>query len=282
MAVYADLKHNQAQSSWLAVIAALLGTASTLQLTGELPSAITLIFLTFSTYAAYQAAVWRPRFSLNHFSFHFAKPPVKPYAHLIAVVWLILLFLLPARSRDSVIVLAILTLLYFVRWGPEGNERQGLRSVPLLKNVLLAGAWSVATVWLPLREDSWTIASVYLFLTRFIYIFTISLAFDLRDYNTDLKHNLKTLPVLIGFRNVQVVCSLLMILFISLLFYQQSFLAVPYRNSDELWWLTTSALITATGIIFFRKQMAAKYYTVFLDGNVGLQALIVVILRYCR
>ncbi len=81
------------------------------------------------------------------------------------------------------------------------NSHQRIRDIPRLKIFLISIVWALATVILPATEGSGPLnysLVIILFCSRALFIFAITLPFDLRDQDTDIRHQTLTLPILLG------------------------------------------------------------------------------------
>jgi 4-hydroxybenzoate polyprenyltransferase len=102
-------------------------------------------------------------------------------------VWLLLL---PAM---------IITVFYSLPYIGYGKKGIGLREIPYLKIFIIAGVWSYLSVCLTQNNyPAQTGDLACLFAERFLFIFCITLPFDIRDRFADVQSGLKTIPLLIG------------------------------------------------------------------------------------
>jgi 4-hydroxybenzoate polyprenyltransferase len=79
----------------------------------------------------------------------------------------------------------------------------GLKELGLLKIFLIAGVWAVVTTVLPPLDAGDPILNrdlVLLFAERFLFVFAITLPFDIRDRALDRASDIKTIPVRVGTR----------------------------------------------------------------------------------
>ncbi len=81
------------------------------------------------------------------------------------------------------------------------NRDHRIRDIPGLKIFLISMAWATTTVLLPWAESTapadWIVVGWH-FLSRALFIFAITLPFDLRDLQSDEQHDTLTLPLLLG------------------------------------------------------------------------------------
>ena len=81
-----------------------------------------------------------------------------------------------------------------------GTHKKRLRDIAYLKIFLIAFVWSFVTVALPIinAEQTFGRQEFLMLLERFLFIFTITLPFDIRDLAIDNSNAVRTIPTLIG------------------------------------------------------------------------------------
>jgi len=175
--------------------------------------------------------------------------------------------------------IAALTLLYSIPVYSHKKSIFRLREIPYLKIFLISFTWSATTVLLPIikTEQSFEITHISLMLIeRFVFVFAITIPFDIRDMDADRIAHTKTIPLLLGEKRALVLSYSCVILFliISVLhyyIYQQPFLAMPM-------------VISAMSTFLFLKWDKAKRYSLYhyaiLDGTIILQGLLVLLFYY--
>jgi len=104
-------------------------------------------------------------------------------------------------TQFSLIVLALITLLYSLPIFKKNKRRKRLRDIAYLKIGLIAFTWALVCGNLPLLQAQETYnftqhASV--FLEKFLYIIAITIPFDIRDMEYDKSVGVKTLPIQLG------------------------------------------------------------------------------------
>ncbi len=152
-----------------------------------------------------------------------------------------------------------------------------LRQVPFLKIFIIASTWVWVTGYLPIWINGEGMDySEWLFLMhRFLFIFAITIPFDIRDVYTDQVSHIQTLPSYYGIeRSKDWASGLLVLSFVVLipLFYQE------YLN-EQLFW--AYILVLAAGIALIRRSSPSRseyYFGYILDGLIiilgGLEVLI--------
>jgi 4-hydroxybenzoate polyprenyltransferase len=104
--------------------------------------------------------------------------------------------------------LGILSVCYSVPLlGSKGGGRKPLRSLPGVKIFLIAYVWAVATVGLPVLASGQNMfggRSLLLMAERGLFIFALTLPFDVRDAEGDKAIGVRTLPHMLGVGGVKV------------------------------------------------------------------------------
>ncbi len=96
--------------------------------------------------------------------------------------------------------------LYSVPIVPQNGQLRPLRDIPLAKGVLIAAVWTGVTVALPARLGTPPIelgALLILLTRRFLFVFALTLVFDLRDVEKDRAAGTRTIPLVLGSRRTR-------------------------------------------------------------------------------
>lgn len=160
--------------------------------------------------------------------------------------------------------------LYSVPFIPEQDRYIPLRDIPLLKVFLIAYAWSAITVQLPQMEagrDLFTPENLMLFLRRFLFIFALTLVFDIRDLTKDRLTGTITFPVKWGVEKTKRLALVLLLLFI---------LSSPVGATV---WQTIALVLSGIGAAWvIRKAQEGRsqyFFLVAADGMMLVQVLLV-------
>ncbi|MAR39722.1 MAG: hypothetical protein CMD22_03400 [Flavobacteriales bacterium] len=75
----------------------------------------------------------------------------------------------------------------------------GLRRIPFLKIFIISSIWTISTMGLLISENNLPLTSntILQLFSRFLFVFAITVPFDIRDVKYD-KKNIKTIPILVG------------------------------------------------------------------------------------
>ena len=184
----------------------------------------------------------------------------------------IILLHIPFINLWSIIFIAHLGILSTLYNVPEKSYTKSifpLRSIPILKVFLIAFVWaSIASILPELSKNSsghptTTHQIVLSFILHFLFILSITLPFDIRDYKSDY-NKISTVPHVIGINNTK-------ILAVSCLL---AFTAIFMFMTGNMFILIVTLV---TGILIINSSTDKKdyYFTFFLDGTIILYFIIV-------
>jgi 4-hydroxybenzoate polyprenyltransferase len=145
-----------------------------------------------------------------------------------------------------------------------------LRDVPLLKVFLVALVWSGLTVLLPLLVSGVAIGpeEIYRFLLRrFLFIFALTLLFDIRDVQKDKRTGTVTFPGKFGVPFAKILSLSALAFFILLTLFQET--------GNERVALVLSAVFAGIVVAFSEEERPDYYYAGLADGMMLLQFLLV-------
>lgn len=175
--------------------------------------------------------------------------------------------------------IAILTLFYSTPVFKSKKNIFRFREIPYLKIFMIAFVWSAATILLPVIQSGntyWDEHVIQMFFERFLFIFAITIPFDIRDIEADRQGGLKTLPLLLNEKRSMIVSYLSLLIFFIISFFH-------YRLHNHwfiIWALGISAFTTF--IFLYSKKVRALHYYHYgvLDGTMLLQGLLVYVFFY--
>jgi len=105
----------------------------------------------------------------------------------------------------------VATLFYVL---PIKNKSSGLRQIPGLKLFLIALSWAGITLYFPIQEAGLAVSNQWLFFAqRFLFILAITIPFDIRDSQFDLRE-LATLPQVLGVNKAKIVAIMAVVAFL--------------------------------------------------------------------
>ena len=178
--------------------------------------------------------------------------------HLPFLDWIGFIFLLH---------LAIISTLYNVPKNSKGVVKLPLRTVPFLKIFIISYVWASVFTVLPVitsGKDYDLSTGLSMFIAHFLFIMSITLPFDIRDYKTDNQKLLSTIPHLIGIKFTKVLALLCLATFY---LFMKSLLNPIY--------LGIFCLITTGLILYTSPKRNYYYFTFFIDGTIILYYFVV-------
>ncbi len=188
------------------------------------------------------------------------------YAVLAVIGGAVCFFYLNLSTQLALVLPALFSIAYVLPFLGKKREKR-LRDVHFIKIFLIAIVWAYVTVLLPAIElDIWQEKRIWLmFVERSLFVFCITLPFDIRDLKVDKHNNVNTLPAKLGLTNTLRLAFLLMTIFVVLCF-------VNYSSISSLALLISA--VSTYFLIYFSPQFTHDYYfTGLMDGTMIIQFL---------
>lgn len=177
--------------------------------------------------------------------------------------------------------IGLITIFYSVPVFKTKKNIFRLREIPCLKIFLISFVWSSSTIFLPVIQSAAThnITNIMVMLVeRFLFVFAITIPFDIRDMKADERQGLKTIPVLIGKTSALIVANIILLLFL--------ILCIQHYKNTSLLWLNYAFLFSAVSTFIFinNKKLQSKhfYHYGILDGTMLLQGFLVLLFYYLQ
>ena len=202
---------------------------------------------------------------------------------LCGIAALILVFFLDLSSILAIIPLGILSFAYVIPIIPHQKEKKEIRNLPFVKIFIIAFVWSVVTVVIPyfnvynFDSANWSELSVLL-VQRFVFIFAITLPFDIRDLKFDKDFDLKTIPAVIGENNTVLLSIFLMLVFVGTEFFQ--FYVMQQITFYQFLAFSITSFITIIIISFSSKKRPELFFSFLVEGTMLTQYFGLLILEY--
>ncbi len=201
---------------------------------------------------------------------------------IICTLLLIPLFwMLCFECKLLVIFLGFISIGYSMPLFSVGDQKFGLRNIPGLKSLMITSVWVLSCVLLPIFEaesqhltDTSLRNTAILVSKRFLFIFALTIPFDIRDLYSDLKTGVKTIPVLIGEKRAYLFCQALLVGYLILLF-------TFNNNGFNRDFFSLGLTVLLMGWLIFKSEWEKDeyYYFLYMDGVLILQYLFLVIFR---
>ena len=178
--------------------------------------------------------------------------------------------------QAAYIPVGLLALAYALPVIPTSDGVKRLRDIGWLKIILISGVWAYVTLLLPLWEFiegimTWEIW--YMFIARFVFIFAITIPFDIKDMQLDARNKTFTFPILFGEKTSTRIAAFALgiLVFAELIFSRNEML---YPSSIGLG-LAISYLVALWLVSKGVNERGELYYYLVLDGLIVLMPLMV-------
>jgi 4-hydroxybenzoate polyprenyltransferase len=176
------------------------------------------------------------------------------------------------------------SVLYATPLSTQLNSTKRLRHLPFVKIFLVAGVWSAVTVLFPALEyEIESIVSpslLFTFSTRFLFLFAITLPFDLRDMEADRQNNIKTFPLVLGEKKtiqLAIVCLLLFCLC-----YLLGAFVFKQINPFKACAYCISGLIAIGFVSQSEKQKSEYFVSFWIEGLMLVQFILLFIFKHLQ
>jgi 1,4-dihydroxy-2-naphthoate octaprenyltransferase len=167
------------------------------------------------------------------------------------------------------ITLSIISLAYSIPLAKTKNKRHSLREFPYAKTFITASIWTLATSLPHLMDTAWDIHETTGIVSSFLFLLALSMAFDIRDYDSDKQQQLITVPVSMGIASSKrLMIASLFLSCILAYFHHQNLLCIPH----------ILAATAASWIIRFSgPQKKEPYFSGLIDGTIIMYAVLMII-----
>lgn len=203
--------------------------------------------------------------------------------YLLVVLSVIGFLIAVVLAKNTVLMtfipIGILTLFYSLPFFKSRKNIFRLREIPFLKIFIISFVWSAVTVLLPIIQSgrSYPLQHVLAILAeRFVFVFAITIPFDIRDIQADSGAGLKTIPIITGEKRALLLANISMFLFLVLVFFHY------YRFTFVLIAFIISFISTLVFINNSRLKNLRYYHYFILDGTMLLQGLLVYLAWFLR
>jgi 4-hydroxybenzoate polyprenyltransferase len=193
------------------------------------------------------------------------------YAVLSGLIAFYCFLFLERRLQWTLLLPGIFSLAYVM---PILGKRKRLRDVNHVKIYLIAIVWAFVTVLLPAfeKEQTNTLPLLLMFTERAIFIFLITLPFDIRDLKVDAFNQVKTIPAQLGLQKTMQLAYACGFVFVLLVI--GNYMAGFYSMGTVIA-LVLSVLITISLVSKSSVERHDYFYSGWMDGMMVLQFFLV-------
>ena len=178
-------------------------------------------------------------------------------------------------DKNILLPLAVLFLFSIAYFLPFVKFRQ----YTWLKLLVLAGVWIGATFLIPLYLSTnfeWqkvfqSHCFLYLFLSKFLFLVGLCVAFDIRDITIDNMEGTRTLAALLGTKYIKLIALLCMCSSEAFVYLSHIACELMYEHFIVH---TISIAITSLLLFFLKPTNKEFYYSIGLDGMIILQGVL--------
>lgn len=204
------------------------------------------------------------------------KRHIEIYAGIGAVVATICFFQLSFSTQLALIIPGLISLGYVL---PILGNKKRLRDLNDIKIFLVAIVWAWITILLPAIEYGLLPYQgiVLTFIERVLFIFAITLPFDIRDLQVDKQSTVRTLPAKWGVERTKNIATGMIgvSLIISIFCWHQFYYSIPILIALIITYLATIILIKK-----ITPQRSDYFYTGLMDGTMILSGVLVGLFVY--
>ncbi len=268
----------------LAAVILTLGTQVQLDMQPQLhPYLFIIFFATIFEYNLHRliTIVTNPG-SLNDEKHSWVKDNKLAFYILVSIS--VLGFIIAAAMAKKIVLitlfpLGLITLFYSLPVFKTKKIIFRLREIPCLKIFLISLVWAATTIILPIIQSGQTFGRwhvITMLIERFIFVFAITIPFDIRDMKSDERAGLQTIPLIIGEKRSMQVANIYLVLFLVLCFFH-------YYNTHLAFTLPAFIISALTTLLFLNNKKLKKiphYHYFVLDGTMLLQGALVCICYY--
>jgi 4-hydroxybenzoate polyprenyltransferase len=190
------------------------------------------------------------------------------------------LFYMPLRTAIVFVPVALLGIGYTFSVIPTPKGWKRLRDIYWLKTFWIAFAFSWLTTFLPVvfAEPITSLQKpevLFIFIRSLLFLFAISMPFDIRDVEFDKLKNVNTLPVVIGINASIYIVMALLLVFVLLVGVDVFYFNLTLRLAVAL---IISAIITMLLMPLVKTKRPSLFFPLVYDSAMLVQWLLVVAL----
>lgn len=190
------------------------------------------------------------------------------------------LFTLKFETFIFLVVPGIFALAYAFPVKLPGMRTISFREIPFVKIFLVAWVWATFTVGLPVVQQSGIITifewkNFLLFFSRAVFIFAITIPFDIRDLAYDADKSVATIPSRFGIEKSKYFSLFMLFLFSVITFFR---FHSGFCSYTELAALVLSAIITAILVMMINKDRKELFYSFWMESAMLVQWLLVMLI----
>gem|GEM_PF-1955631 len=190
-------------------------------------------------------------------------------------------FLLQNELMIGFLVSGLLTLSYSLPLIRRRGKLVRMREITYLKVFTVALGWTLITVVVPLIPHLKTISNaelIIIFLRRFLFIYAITIPFEIRDMERERRFGNISLPMLYGVKAMKAVGIFMLILFCILCAVHEKYFLFELSGRKTLFYPLMISAAAAAMLVLYASDEKSKWYFKFrTDGTMILQFLLLLL-----
>jgi len=247
-----------------------------------------LLFVFFATFFEYnlhviagRLTILKPMESIRHLFSPSVSMTLRVCIIIGFISTIITFFLLDILLMTGVVISGVITLSYSMPLIKRGGKLVRMREITYLKVFTVALGWTLITVVVPLLEYVHTISTealLIIILRRFLFIYAITIPFEIRDMERERRFGNISLPMLYGVKRMKIVGLIIMLLFCLLSAVHEKYFLFDLAGRKTFFIpLMISAIAAAWLIIFASDKKSNWYFKFWTDGTMILQFLLLLL-----
>jgi 4-hydroxybenzoate polyprenyltransferase len=246
------------------------------------------VFIFFATFFEYNLHTFSGRFSpwqpLEILK-HLFSTKVKRWLRNCVIIGflgsVISIFFLDLRVFSAMALLAIFTLAYSLPIVKKKEKFIRLRELTYLKIFIVAFVWSFVTVIVPILDfnDKVSFTEVFIiFFRRFLFIYAITIPFEIRDMERERIIGNISLPMIYGVKAIKIIGLVFIAVFILLCGVHEKYFAFLVAGRQNIFFpLALSGIAAALLIVFASNQKSKWYFKFWTDGTMMMQFILLLL-----
>jgi hypothetical protein len=190
-------------------------------------------------------------------------------------------FMLDPLLMAGVVISGVITLSYSMPLIKKGGKLVRMREITYLKVFTVALGWTLITVIVPLLHYFHTISTealMILVLRRFLFIYAITIPFEIRDMERERKFGNINLPMLYGVKAMKIVGLIILLMFCILSAVHEKYFSFDLTGRKTFFIpLMISAMAAGWLIVFASDKKTNWYFKFWTDGTMILQFLLLLL-----
>lgn len=179
------------------------------------------------------------------------------------------------------LIAGLLTLSYSLPMIRRKGQFVRMREITYLKVFTVAAGWTFITVLIPLlpvHENTSGEEMIIILLRRFLFIYAITIPFEIRDMERERKFGNISLPMIYGVRKMKAVGIIMLVLFCILSAVQEKYFLFDIASRKHIFIpLLFSATTAAILIVNASDKKTNWYFKFWTDGTMILQFLLLLL-----